>query len=65
MKKAVMILLLMILMGCQSQSEFIYWTDVTENQIQRLNDAKLKYEVRDGQVWIKESDMFKVVTCCS
>lgn len=58
---------LIILSACSSQSSgiYVYWTEKTDNQIQRLNQAKIKYEIRHGDIWIREKDTRKVVACCS
>jgi|GEM_PF-5085534 len=56
---------LMLLSGCSTKDEYIYWTDQTDNQIQRLVGADISYEIRHGEIWIREKDKSKVVVCCS
>lgn len=55
----------MLLSGCSTKDEYIYWTDQTDNQIQRLVGADISYEIRHGEIWIREKDKSKVVVCCS
>lgn len=43
----------------------IYWTEKTDNQIERLNQANINDEIRDGEIWIREEGIRKVVACCS
>ncbi|WP_226682984.1 hypothetical protein [Sutcliffiella horikoshii] len=58
---------LVLLSACSSQNNdtYVYWTEKTDNQIQRLNQAKINYEIRHGDIWIREKDTRKVVACCS
>ena len=56
---------LILLSGCNKEDEYIYWTEKTDNQIQRLNGANIKYEIKEGEIWVREKDMSKVVACCS
>lgn len=58
----------MLLFGCNSKDDedkYVYWTEKTESQIERLDDANINYEIKDGEIWVREKDMFKVVACCS
>lgn len=55
----------MLLSGCNTEEKYIYWTEKTDNQIQRLDDANIKYEIKAKEIWINENDMSKVVACCS
>lgn len=57
--------LLFLLSACSAEDSYMYWTVKTENQIQRLDEANIKYEIREGEIWIREKDMDKVVACCS
>lgn len=63
--KKIIIFLLITLASCNPNESLTYWTDSTENQIQRLDEAKIKYEIRDGEIWVREEDLKKVVACCS
>ncbi|WP_156317595.1 hypothetical protein [Bacillus sp. CHD6a] len=59
---------LVILSACSSDSSsgaYVYWTEKTDNQIQQLDHAKINYEIRHGDIWIREKDTRKVVACCS
>lgn len=59
---------LVIFSACSSENRsntYVYWTEKTDNQIQRLDQAKIKYEIRHGEIWIREKDTIKVVACCS
>lgn len=59
---------LLILSACSTENSsgtYVQWTEQTDNQIQRLNQAKIKYEIRHGDFWIREKDNRKVVACCS
>jgi hypothetical protein len=51
--------------ACTKEENFTYWTEKTDNQIQRLDKANIKYEIREGEIWVKEEDMKKVVACYS
>lgn len=40
---------LIFLTGCGNSADYyINWTDTTQDQIQRLDEANIKYEIRDG-----------------
>ncbi|KGP90655.1 hypothetical protein N780_04040 [Pontibacillus chungwhensis BH030062] len=56
---------LIALSACSSTETYTYWTEESEEQIQRLNEADIRYEVRDGEIWVSEKDMDEVVACCS
>lgn len=57
---------LLFLSGCSpSADHYINWTDTTGGQTERLDEANIKYEIREGQVWIRERDLDKAVRCCS
>lgn len=47
------------------EGEYIYWTAKTENQIQRLDGASVKYEIVGEEIWVRDKDMSKVLACCS
>lgn len=51
--------------ACSKEENFTYWTEKTDNQIQRIDKANIKYEIREAEIWVKEEDMKKVVACCS
>lgn len=58
--------LLMILSGCNNSADFyINWTEVTDNQTKCLDKAKIKYEVREDMIWVRERDMNKIAASCS
>jgi hypothetical protein len=63
--KKITIFLLITLASCNPDESFTYWTDSTENQIQRLDEAEIRYEIRDGEIWVIEEDLKKVMACCS
>ncbi|WP_230501396.1 hypothetical protein [Sutcliffiella rhizosphaerae] len=48
-----------------SNENFVHWTEKTDNQLQRLDEARIKYEIRDMEIWINEKDLDKAVVCCS
>jgi hypothetical protein len=55
--------LLLSLAACNKKERFTYWTDRTDNLIQRLNEAMIKYEIREGEIWVFNKDLEKVVAC--
>lgn len=69
MKKllAIAFVSILFLSSCSNSADhYISWTDdATENNIQRLDEANIKYEIREGQIWIRERDLDKAVMCCS
>lgn len=67
MKKifAITLVLFITLSSCSTNETYTYWTDKTDNQIQRLDKANIKYQIKDGEIWVREKDMDKVVACCS
>ncbi|GGD15296.1 hypothetical protein [Pontibacillus salipaludis] len=68
MKKCWLLILLITLItlaACSSTETYTYWTEETDEQIQRLNEANIRYEIRNGEIWVGEGDMDKVVACCS
>ncbi len=60
-----LLIVVMILSACTSKDTYIYWTEKTDNQIQQLDQVKINYEIRHGEIWIREKDTRKVVACCS
>ncbi|ARK32326.1 hypothetical protein BkAM31D_22080 [Halalkalibacter krulwichiae] len=56
---------LLLLSSCQTEQHYVYWTDLSENQLERLDDANISYQVRNGEIWVKEKEMMRVVACCS
>lgn len=56
---------LVLLAACNTEESYTDWTDSTDNQIQRLNDAGIKYEIREGEIWVRDKDLKKAVACCS
>lgn len=67
MKKLLLITFvsIMLLSGCSTEDEYIYWTEKTDNQMQCLDGSNIKYEIRDGEIWVKEKDTSNVVVFCS
>ncbi|AZB41092.1 hypothetical protein CEF21_01340 [Bacillus sp. FJAT-42376] len=63
--KKILLIPFIVLTACSTGETYTYWTDKTNNQIQRLNDANIKYEIKNGEIWVREKDMKKVVACCS
>jgi uncharacterized membrane protein len=59
--KKIIIFLLITLASCNPDKSFTYWTDTTENQLPRLDEAKIKYEIRDAQIWVRKKDLKKVM----
>ena len=53
------------LSDCNPEDEYTYLTEKTDYQIQRLDGANIKYEIKEGEIWGREKDMSKVVACCS
>jgi hypothetical protein len=53
------------LSACSIEETYTYWTDKTDNQIQRLEEANINYEIRETEIWVIEKDRDKVVACCS
>ncbi|KMY41479.1 hypothetical protein [Peribacillus loiseleuriae] len=58
-------ILLISLSGCNTEEDYIYWTEKTDNQIERLDGANINYEIREGEIWVREKDMDKVLACCT
>ncbi|MBT2642812.1 hypothetical protein J7I80_11285 [Bacillus sp. ISL-41] len=56
---------LIILAACNAKEPYTYWTDRTDNQILRLDEAGIKYEIRAGKIWVREKDLKRVMACCS
>ncbi|WP_144480137.1 hypothetical protein [Cytobacillus oceanisediminis] len=59
--KEIIIFLLITLASCNPDESLTNWTDTTENQLPRLDEAKIKYEIRDAQIWVREKDLKKVM----
>lgn len=59
--------LVIFLFGCNSNENdnYVYWTEKTDNQLERLDEANINYEIKNGEIWVREKDMFEVVACCS
>ncbi len=60
-----MVMILLTLSACSSAETYTFWTEESIQQIQRLNEANIRYEIRNGEIWVSEGDMDKVVACCS
>lgn len=56
---------LLMLAACNTEESYTHWTDSTDNQIQRLDEAGIKYEIREGEIWVRDKDLKKAVACCS
>ncbi|MBM7097596.1 hypothetical protein JSY36_17825 [Bacillus sp. H-16] len=54
-----------VLFASEEESRYVEWASHSESQIQRLQDAIIMFEVRDGTIWIKEKDVTKAVMCCT
>lgn len=66
MKKILLCLVLIILLvGCNGDKHYVYWTDISESQLLRLDAANIQYMTRGEEIWIREKDLNKVVACCS
>lgn len=66
MKKLILSLsVLIILAACNEKEPYTYWTDRTDNQILRLDEAGIKYEIREGEIWVRQKDLKRVMACCS
>ncbi|QSS98671.1 hypothetical protein IMZ31_11175 [Pontibacillus sp. ALD_SL1] len=59
------VFILITLSACSSAETYTFWTEENFQQIQRLNEANIRYEIRNGEIWVSEGDMDKVVACCS
>jgi hypothetical protein len=62
------LIVLITISACSTENSsdtYIYWTEKTDNQIERLNQANINDEIRDGEIWIREEGIRKVVACCS
>jgi hypothetical protein len=64
-KLALSFLIVITLTACNQNESYTNWTDSTDNQTQRLDEAGIKYEIREGEIWIREKDLKKAVACCS
>jgi hypothetical protein len=56
---------LICLIAEDCRDTFIYWTEKTDNQIERLDKANINFEIRHGEIWIREKDIRKVMACPS
>lgn len=66
MKKLILCFnVLVLLAACNTKESYIHWTDSTDNQIQRLDEAGIKYEIREGEIWVRDKDLKKAAACCS
>ncbi|MCM3666988.1 hypothetical protein M3204_21535 [Mesobacillus subterraneus] len=54
-KLTISFFVMITLAACNTKEASIYWTDRTDNQIQRLDDANVKYEIREGEIWVREN----------
>ncbi|WLR54702.1 hypothetical protein LC048_20195 [Mesobacillus subterraneus] len=64
-KLALSFFIVITLTACNTDEPFAYWTERTDNQIQRLDEAGIKYEIREGDIWVRKKDLKKVMACCS
>lgn len=66
MRKQLLILTLFIfLTGCSEEKNYVYWTVTESSQIKRLEEAQIDFIIKNGEIWVNEEDMKKVVVCCS
>ena len=57
---------LMLLSGCNNSADYyINWTEAKDEQIQCLDDANIKYEIREEVIWVRERDLHKIDANCS
>ena len=59
------LVLFFLLSGCNAEEEYTYWTEKTDNQIQLLDEAIINYEIREGEIWIRDRDFSRILICCS
>ncbi|WP_404430746.1 hypothetical protein [Sutcliffiella horikoshii] len=45
-----LLIVLYLLTSCSSTENYVYWTGKTDNQIQRLDQAKINDEIRHGDI---------------
>ena len=64
-KLALGFFIVITLTACNQNESYTHWTDSTDNQTQRLDEAGIKYEIREGEIWVREKDLKKVMACCS
>ncbi|MBT2684726.1 hypothetical protein [Bacillus sp. ISL-37] len=64
-KLALSFFIVITLTACTQNESYTHWTDSTDNQTQRLDEARIKYEIREGEIWVREKDLKKAVACCS
>lgn len=64
-KLALSFLIVITLTACNQNESYTHWTDSTDNQTQRLDEAGIKYEIREGEIWVREKDLKKAMACCS
>lgn len=67
-KLLVMSFFVLILTACNGEKDaksYIYWAEETEAETERLDEAGVRYEIKDGEILVIEEDMFKAVECCS
>ncbi|MCD5324249.1 hypothetical protein LQ226_10840 [Pontibacillus sp. HN14] len=57
--------LLLTLTACNQKVTYTYWTDKTDNQLERLEEADIDFEIRGDEIWVDEEEMDQVVACCS
>ena len=53
------------LTACNPNESYSYWTERTDYQIKRMDEAKIEYEIRDGAIWVRDKDLKKAMACCS
>lgn len=60
------LLITTLLASCGTHEDvYVNWTKESDSTTQRLNDANIHYEIRDGEIWIREKDMTDAVICCT
>ena len=62
---AIGLLIMISLTACNPNESYSYWTERTDYQIKRMDEAKIEYEIRDGAIWVRDKDLKKAMACCS
>ncbi|RNA66971.1 hypothetical protein [Alteribacter keqinensis] len=67
MKRIAVILCFVILTACSAgdENDDVQWGEYSDSAVQRLEYSNIDYEVKDGQIFIREKDVNKAQSCCS
>ncbi|UJW58731.1 membrane lipoprotein lipid attachment site-containing protein [Bacillus sp. A116_S68] len=60
--------IMIILQGCNGNNDESFdvnWSEYSDTTVERLESNGIKYEIRDGNVYIPKKDHDKAVACCS